>query len=100
MVFGHDPDRDARHFETVARAVETVAADLEIVRPGMIVLPVAGPAAFAGSETALAEQLVDQVAALAGVESQVGTADGLFAATLAAKRGHLAPPGTSSLPCR
>ncbi|ATY17206.1 hypothetical protein CU254_41220 (plasmid) [Amycolatopsis sp. AA4] len=92
-VFGHDPDRDARHFEAVASAVETVAAGLEIVRPGLIALPVAGPARYAGSETALAEQLVDQVAALAGVESQVGIADGLFAATIAARLGRVVEPG-------
>ncbi|SFQ28605.1 protein ImuB [Amycolatopsis rubida] len=92
-MFAHDPDRDGRMFEPVAAAVETVAAGLEIVRPGLIALPVAGPARHAGSEAALAEQLVDQVAALAGVESQVGICEGVFAAGLAAKLGRIVEPG-------
>ncbi|HEX9334384.1 MAG TPA: DNA polymerase Y family protein, partial [Pseudonocardiaceae bacterium] len=40
-----------------------------------------------------AERLIDHVAARAGVECQVGVADGLFAALLAARRGVIVPPG-------
>src|SRR5436190_554817 len=47
-------------------------------------------------ETALAELLIDEVAAQAGVECQIGIADGLFAATLAARRAALVPAGEAA----
>ena len=82
-----DPDRDARLFEPVVAAVEELAPGVEVVRPGLLALPVQGPAGFFGGEIAAAERLVDQVAARSGVECQAGVADGLFAAVLAARRG-------------
>lgn len=92
-VLAHDLDRDARLFEAVAAAVETHAPGVEVVRPGIVAVPVAGAANYVGSEVTLAESLVDHVAAAAGVESQVGVADGLFAATLAARSGAIVDPG-------
>ncbi len=88
-----DPDRDARAFEPVVVAVEELAPGVEIVRPGLVVLPARGPAGYFGGELAAAERLVDQVAAHTGVECQVGVADGLFAAVLAARRGLAVAPG-------
>ncbi|MHA6785266.1 Y-family DNA polymerase [Pseudonocardia saturnea] len=87
VVLTRDPDRDARAFEPVVVAVEELAPGVEIVRPGLLVLPARGPVGWFGSEQAAAERLVDRVAARTGVESQVGVADGLFAAVLAARRG-------------
>lgn len=89
----HDPDRDARLFEPVAAAVEAQAVGVEVVRPGLVAVPVDGAAAYFGGEAALAELLIDEVATRAGVECQVGVADGLFAATLAARRSALVPQG-------
>lgn len=91
----HDPARDARLFEPVAAAVEALAPGVEIVRPGLVTVPVRGPAGYFGSEEGAAERIVDQVAGDAGVECQVGAADGLFAAVLAARRGVLVEPGGS-----
>ncbi|WP_243795499.1 DNA polymerase Y family protein [Saccharopolyspora gloriosae] len=91
----HDPARDARLFEPVVTAVEELTPGVEIVRPGMVAVPARGPARYFGSEDAAAERLVDQVAARAEVECQVGVADGLFAGVLAARRGVLVPPGGS-----
>ncbi len=88
-----DPDRDARAFEPVVVAVEELAPGVEIVRPGLVALPARGPAGYFGGELAAAERLVDQVAAHTGVECQVGVADGLFAAVLAARRGLAVAPG-------
>jgi protein ImuB len=87
-----DPDRDARLFEPVASAVEELAPGVDIVRPGVIAVPAQGPVGYFGSPEAAAERLIDQVAALAGVECQVGIADGLFAGLLAARRSVLVPP--------
>ncbi|MGA6163753.1 DNA polymerase Y family protein [Amycolatopsis magusensis] len=89
VVFGVEPERDARFFESVAAAVEEVVVGVEVVRPGIVAMPVAGAAGYFGGEQRLAELLVDQVA----VECQVGVADGLFAATLAAHRSALVDPG-------
>ena len=82
-----DADRDARLFEPVVAAVEALAPGVEVVRPGLVALPVQGPSGWFGGELVAAERLVDQVAARAGVECQAGVADGLFAAVLAARRG-------------
>ncbi len=88
-----DADRDARAFEPVVVAVEELAPGVEIVRPGLVALPAKGPVGWFGGEQAAAERLVDQVAARTGVECQVGLADGLFAAVLAARRGVAVAPG-------
>jgi protein ImuB len=93
VVHQHDPDRDARLFEPVAAAVEQHAVGVEVVRPGIVAVPVAGAAGYFGGEEALAELLITEVEAHAGVECQVGIADGLFAATLAARRATFVPPG-------
>ncbi len=91
-----DPDRDARAFEPVAAAVEELAVGVEVVGPGVVAVPVRGPAGYFGSEAAAAERLIDQVAVRAGAEALVGIADGLYAATLAAHRGQVVPPERSA----
>jgi protein ImuB len=93
VVFEPDPDRDARLFEPVAAAVEELAPGVEVVRPGVVAVPARGPVGYFGGAERAAERLIDQVAAHAGVECQVGVADGLFAALLAARRGVIVPPG-------
>ncbi|RSD22271.1 DNA polymerase Y family protein [Amycolatopsis eburnea] len=93
VVFAADDGRDARLFEPVARAVEALVVGVEVVRPGLVAVPVDGAAPYFGGEHALVERLVDEVSAAAGVECQVGIAEGLFAATLAARRGEFVAPG-------
>jgi protein ImuB len=95
VVFADDPDRDARLFEPVAAAVEELAVGVEIVRPGIVAVPARGPAGYFGGEEIAAERLIDQVAARTGAECQVGVADGLFAAVLAARRGVIVESGAS-----
>ena len=80
-----DPARDARHFENVTAAVDDLVPRAEVLRPGLLVLPVRGAARYFGSEQAAAERLVDAVAA-AGAECQVGIADQLPTAVFAARR--------------
>ena len=94
-VLGRDADRDARAFETVAAAVEELTPGVEVIRPGLVVLAARGPTRYFGSEEVVAERLVDHVAARARVECQVGVADGVFAAALAARRSVIVPPGGS-----
>ncbi|MFD9965022.1 DNA polymerase Y family protein [Amycolatopsis sp. NPDC058986] len=97
-VLTHDPDRDARVFENVATAVEKRAPGVEVVRAGLVALPIAGAATYHGGEPELAELLIDHVAADAGVEAQVGAADSLFGAILAARTrgGTIVAPGSTA----
>lgn len=95
VVLAVDRGRDARAFESVALAVEELAPGVELLRPGLLALPARGPAGYFGGERVAAERLVDQVAARVGAECQVGVADGLFAAALAARRGVVVERGAT-----
>lgn len=92
-VLAADPERDARMFEQVALAVEELAPGVEVVRPGLIALLAQGPVGYFGGTRPAAERLIDHVAGRTGAECQIGIADGLFAATLAAHRGVVVEPG-------
>lgn len=92
-VLAPDPDRDARAFEPVVAAVEELAPGVEVIRPGLLVLPARGPVGWFGGERPAAERLIDQVALHTRAECQVGFADGMFAAVLAARRGRGVEPG-------
>ncbi|WP_245812442.1 DNA polymerase Y family protein [Actinophytocola xinjiangensis] len=92
-----DPDRDARLFEPVAAAVEELAVGVEIIRPGIVAVPARGPAGYFGTEESAAERIIDRVAERTGAECQVGIADTLFAAVLAAKKGLLVGETTEFL---
>ncbi|RJO72389.1 DNA polymerase Y family protein [Nocardia panacis] len=87
-----DIDRDARLFEPVVAAVDAAVPGVEVLRPGLLVLNTRGAARYFGSEEAAAQRLVDAVAAV-GVEAQVGIADTLSTAVLAARHAALVPPG-------
>jgi len=91
-----DDARDTRLFEPVAVAAETVVAGVEVVRPGLLLLPAGGASRYHGSEENLAERLVEAVAQHTGHECAVGTADGLLAAVVAARTGAHVPPGGSA----
>ncbi|WIM90470.1 DNA polymerase Y family protein [Candidatus Mycobacterium wuenschmannii] len=91
-VVAADPDRDARYFEGVVAAVDDLVPRAEVLRPGLVVLPVRGAARFFGPEQQVAERLTDAVAA-AGAECQVGIADQLPTAVFAARAGRVLTPG-------
>ncbi|MEV1287955.1 DNA polymerase Y family protein [Micromonospora sp. NPDC049679] len=91
----HDPGRDARAFEPVVAAVEEIAAGVEVVRPGACALAARGPARYFGGEERAAEQIIEQVAQTCAVESQIGIADGVFAAGMAARAGQIVEPGAT-----
>ncbi|MGC5388371.1 DNA polymerase Y family protein [Micromonospora chalcea] len=92
-VVDHDPGRDARAFEPVVAAVEEVVAGIEVIRPGACATAARGPSRYLGGEEAAAERIVEHVAQSCAVESQVGIADGVFAAGLAAREGRIVAPG-------
>lgn len=91
VVVDHDPARDARAFEPVAVAIETVVPLIEITRPGLCAFATRGPSRYHGGDAAMMAVLSSRVAealdaAGSGGEVRVGTADGPFAAGLAARR--------------
>ena len=89
-----DEARDAVLFETVATAAEQVVAGLEVMRPGVALLPADGAARYHGGEEELVASLIEAVSG-AGYECQVGLADGILAAVLAAREDRIVPTGTS-----
>ncbi|GGC65258.1 DNA polymerase [Hoyosella rhizosphaerae] len=94
-MFHNDVDRDARRFDAVIVALDAVAAHTELLRPGLALLPVKGLARYHGGESAAAEILIDAVAEV-GQECQIGIADQIFTAAIAARYGHIVPPGTDA----
>ncbi|MCX5066394.1 DNA polymerase Y family protein [Micromonospora lupini] len=92
-VVEYDPGRDARAFEPVVAALEELVAGVEVVRPGACAVAARGPSRYLGGEEAAAERLIEHVAQSCLVESQVGIADGVFAAGLAARAGRVVEPG-------
>jgi protein ImuB len=87
----------ARAFEPVVAIIEEFCPQVEVLRPGVAAIAARGPARYFGGEAALAARLAEAVN-LRGYSGQVGVADGLFAADLAARSGPagvLVPPGES-----
>jgi len=85
----------ARAFEPVVAVVEEFCPHVEVLRPGVCAIPARGPARYFGGEVELASRLAAAVS-LGGFGGQVGIADGLFAAGLAARTGPaglVVPPG-------
>jgi len=80
-----------RAFAAVVARIETLCPWVTTVRPGICSLPARGPARYFGGETALADLV--RVTASAVTPAEVGVADGLFAAVLAAGRDLVVPAG-------
>ena len=101
VVVDEDPARDARCFEAVLAAIETVTPLVEILRPGLCAFATRGPSRYHGGDAAMADAVGEAIAAVSvdGIDARVGTADGVFAATLAARRrdptARLVPVGAT-----
>lgn len=92
ITIDEDPARDAQEFESVLERVESVAAGVEALRPGLIVVNGYAPTRYYGSEERAMELLLDATA-LPGVDCNVGVADDIVTAILAARRGVAIPSG-------
>jgi protein ImuB len=90
-VLERDPDRDARAFEAVVLALESLTPRLEVSRPGRCAFPTRGPSRYFGGDAALAERAAGVVGEVldAGAAVAVGVADGPFAAGHAARAAHV-----------
>jgi protein ImuB len=81
-VLERDRAEESRRFEEVIAAIEEVVPRVEVVEPGLALLPVAGPARYYGGD----EALVGQVMRVIPPGGLVGLAEGPFAARRAAER--------------
>lgn len=87
-----DPARDARAFEPVIAAVETVVPGVEVMRPGLCVVPSRGGARYFGGDDQLTVQVRQMVRSRTEVACRTGVAGGPFAAVLAARADQVVPP--------
>jgi protein ImuB len=95
-VLAADPGRDARAFEPVVAALESAFVPaVEVLHPGACAFATRGPSRYFGGDDALAATVHATVAGL-GIEARTGIADGVFAATLAARRGRVVERGRSA----
>ena len=111
-----DTAGEARAFEALSRVVEVLAPRLALDRPGLLFVPTRGPSRYFGGDEAFATRILAEVTRVLGatrcaegpqralsatgcagdrepggrVSAQIGIADGVFAARLAARR---AKPG-------
>ena len=74
-------------------ALRVLCPFTEAVRPGLFVLPTRGPSRFFGGEDNVLSAVADIVTDATGESPQLGVADGLFCAELAARAGVVVAPG-------
>jgi protein ImuB len=80
-----DQGHDAARFEPVVKAIESVVPRVEIVRPGLVLVPVTGAVRYFGGEEAVVERVNKELAAVALPGQRLGLAAGPFAAHRAAE---------------
>ncbi|MGH8960472.1 MAG: DNA polymerase Y family protein [Jatrophihabitantaceae bacterium] len=93
-VLARDEAAEARAFEPVVVALESIAPGVEIVRPGLALIGARGPTRYFGSEDGVLVALSRAIAAWAS-DVQLGVADGAFAAEQAARQGVVVAAGGS-----
>jgi protein ImuB len=97
-VLARNEAAEARTFEPVVAALESIAPGVEITRPGLAAIGARGPTRYFGGETGVLHALSRAVAGLPvlnGADVLIGAADGAFAAEQAARRGLVVEPGGS-----
>lgn len=94
-VIEDNPDRDGRMFASLAASFDEVAASVEVVRPGLVVVDVDAAGRFHGAEDKALEMLID-AASRRGIDTQAGAADEIATALIAARASQVVPPGGSA----
>jgi protein ImuB len=84
-----------RTYLALLDALSVLCPFTEPVRLGLYCLPVRGPSRFFGGEGAVLDAVATTVTDVAGAESRLGVADGLFCAELAARRAVVVPAGAT-----
>ncbi|WP_269508236.1 Y-family DNA polymerase [Corynebacterium faecium] len=94
-VIEDNPDRDGRMFASLAASFDEVAASVEVLRPGLVVVDVDAAGRFHGAEDKALEMLID-AASRRGIDTQAGAADEIATALIAARVSQVVPPGGSA----
>lgn len=94
-VVDDNPDRDGRMFASLAASFDEVAASVEVLRPGLVVVDVEAAGRFHGSEDKALEMLID-AASRRGIDTQAGAADEIATALIAARASRVVAPGGSA----
>jgi protein ImuB len=97
-IINNDAAEEARCFEPIAVAVESVATTVEVLRPGVCLLETRGPSRYFGGDFGLVNKINEVTSAITqglGAICQIGIADGVFAAQLAANQSVIVPAGTT-----
>ncbi|MEX2653658.1 MAG: DNA polymerase Y family protein [Acidimicrobiia bacterium] len=89
-VLVRDLDEEWRRFEPVVRMIEEIVPQVEVVEPGLALVPVSGAVRYYGDEESVVEILSGKLTA-AEVDARIGLADGPFAATWAARVATSSP---------
>ncbi|MBC2682176.1 Y-family DNA polymerase [Corynebacterium anserum] len=92
LVSGDDSAQQAMVHEDVLTALSHVAAGIETLRPGLLVLPMTPLAKYYGSED-IAVELLLNAAVRMGADCLAGTADDVVTAVWAARAGYNVEPG-------
>ncbi|UGB34419.1 DNA polymerase Y family protein [Microbacterium sp. cx-55] len=80
-----DAARDHRVFSPLVAAIEQLAPNVQVIRPGLCALRARGPARYYGGESAAADTLRAALLAQGIGDVRVGVADGPFTAEQAAR---------------
>ena len=101
IVLPRNEAAEARAFEPLVQALESLAPGVEVTRPGLAAIGVRGPTRYFGGEEQVLQVLSRAVADVQhdamgfGADLLLGVADGAFAAEQAARRGLIIPAGES-----
>ena len=90
-----NPDRDGRMFASLAASFDEVAASVEVLRPGLVVVDVDAAGRFHGAEDKALEMLID-AASRRGIDAMAGAADEIATALIAARASQVVAPGGSA----
>jgi nucleotidyltransferase/DNA polymerase involved in DNA repair len=87
-----------RRFGRVVEALSAVCPWIDAVRPGVCTLPVRGPARYFGDERAVLDRVTEVVEGALGAATplELGVAEGVFAADLAARVGAVVAAGETA----
>jgi protein ImuB len=103
ILYARDEAAEARAFEPVLNVLADFTPRFEVVRPGLAALPMDGPARYFGGEDLVVRAIRDRIGEVAGGEggvgywgAGVGVADGVFAASLAARTDTQVVPGRTA----
>ena len=93
VLLDHDPDRDARQFDPVVRAVNELTPRLEIVEPGWLCVEARGPSRYYGGDERLSERIVATIGHALGRE-RMTTSPGWASASPTVGSPRRSPPGS------